>query len=113
MTDWRTEFIALRDRPEFKALVARLQREAALWNDSPALATPLKPMLSEEEKVAGLSKIWSEARFNFPFLGRIDVDWNAEYMAFLPQVRAAKTTEDYYRDAPRANCSCPPVPLMW
>ena len=91
------EFTALRDRPEFKALVARLQREAALWKDSPALATPFKPVLGEEEKVAGLSKIWSEARFNFPFFGRIDVDWDAEYMAFLPQVRAAKTTEDYYR----------------
>ena len=91
------EFAALRDRPEFKTLVARLQREAALWKDSPALATPFKPVLSEEEKVAGLSKIWSEARFNFPFFGRIDVDWDAQYMAFLPQVRTAKTTEDYYR----------------
>ena len=93
----QAEFSALRDRPEFKALIARLQREAALWKDSPALATPFKPVLSEEEKVAGLSKIWSEARLNFPFFGRIDVDWDAEYMAFLPQVRAAKNTEDYYR----------------
>ena len=91
------EFTALHDRPEFKTLVARLQREAALWTDSPALATPFKPVLSEEEKVAGLSKIWAEARFNFPFFGRIDVDWDAEYMAFLSQVRAAKSTEDYYR----------------
>ena len=91
------EFTALRNRPEFKALVARLQREAALWKDSPALATPFKPVLSEEEKVAGLSKIWSEARFNFPFFGRINMDWDAQYMAFLPQVRTAKITEDYYR----------------
>ena len=91
------EFAALRDRPAFKALVVRLQREALLWNDSPALVTPFKPVLSEEEKVAGLSKIWSEARFNFPFFGRLDVDWDAEYMAFLPQVRAAQTTEEYYR----------------
>ncbi len=91
------EFAGLRSRPEFKALVARLQREEALWKDSPALATPFKPVLSEEEKVAGLSKIWSEARFNFPFFGRINVDWDAEYMAFLSQVREAKTTEEYYR----------------
>lgn len=90
-------FTALHVRPEFKALVARLQREEALWKDSPALVTPFKPVLSEEEKVAGLSKIWSEARFNFPFFGRIDVDWDAQYMAFLPQVREAKNTEDYYR----------------
>ena len=50
------EFTALRNRPEFKALVARLQREAALWRDSPALATPFKRVLSEEEKSRGFPR---------------------------------------------------------
>lgn len=92
------DFAAIRERPEFKGLMARLQKEAELWKDNPALATPYKLALSEEEKVAGLSKLWSEARFNFPFFGRIpEVDWDATYMAYLGQVRAANSTEDYYR----------------
>ena len=92
------DLASLHDRQQFKDLIARLEKETTLWKDNAALATPYKPVLSEEEKVAGLSKLWSEARFNFPFFGRIpDVDWDAQYMAFLPRVRAAQTTEDYYR----------------
>jgi C-terminal processing protease CtpA/Prc len=90
-------FASLRETPRFKEQVARLEKEAALWKDDPAIATPYKPMLSEAEKVAGLSKLWSEARFNFPFFGRVpDLDWDAAYMATLPQVIGAKTTVDYY-----------------
>lgn len=90
-------FAALRERPAFRTLTAKLRQRDRLWQDNPALATPYKPMLSEEEKVAGLSKLWAEARFNFPFFDRIpDVDWDAAYMEALAKVRAAKTTEDYY-----------------
>jgi len=92
------EFTALREDARFKDQIVRLQKEEALWTDDPALATPYKPFLSEAEKVAGLSKLWAEARFNFAFFGRIqDVDWDATYMAYLPQAIAAKSTEDYYR----------------
>jgi carboxyl-terminal processing protease len=91
-------FTALRGTPRFKAVIARLEKRARLWGDSPALATPYKPVLSDEEKVAGLSKLWAEARFNFPFFDRLsDVDWDATYMAYLAQVRSSQSTEDYYR----------------
>ncbi|HUO98223.1 MAG TPA: S41 family peptidase [Rhizomicrobium sp.] len=92
------EFASLKDDARFKQQVARIVKAEALWKDDPALATPYKPVLSEAEKVAGLSKLWAEARFDFAFFGRIpEVDWDATYMAYLPQVIAAKTTEDYYR----------------
>jgi C-terminal processing protease CtpA/Prc len=92
------EFAALAELPAFKVQVARIEKGEALWKDDPALATPYKPVLSDEEKAAGLSKLWAEARFNFPFFSRIpEVDWDAQYMAYLQQVRAAKTTEEYYR----------------
>jgi C-terminal processing protease CtpA/Prc len=91
-------FTALRDRPAFKALQAKLEQRNRLWQDSPAIATPYKPVLSDEEKAAGVSKIWAEARFNFPFFDRIpDLDWDAAYVAALADARATKTTEDYYR----------------
>jgi C-terminal processing protease CtpA/Prc len=70
----------------------------ALWTDNPTIASPYKSDLSEDEKVAGLSKFWSEARFNFPFFDRVPgLDWDRLYMEYLPQVRAAQTTAEYYR----------------
>jgi C-terminal processing protease CtpA/Prc len=93
-----TAFAALRDRPAFKALQAKLERRERLWQDSPAIATAYKPVLSDEEKAAGVSKIWAEARFNFPFFDRLpDLDWDTAYVAALAEARAATTTEDYYR----------------
>lgn len=69
----------------------------AFWNN-PALRTPFRESLSEEEKVAGLSKLWSEAKFNFANFDLAgDLDWDALYLAYLPRVRQAKTTEGYYR----------------
>lgn len=93
----QADLASLRDTPRFKAVVDKLTKRAKLWQDDPALATPFKPVLSEEEKAAGLSKIWAEARFNFPFFDRLpDLNWDAAYMAYLEKVRAAKTTEEYY-----------------
>lgn len=91
-------FTALRDRPAFKVLQTKLEKRDRLWQDSPAIATAYKPVLSDDEKAAGVSKIWAEARFNFPFFDRVpDLDWDAAYVAALAEARAAKTTEDYYR----------------
>jgi C-terminal processing protease CtpA/Prc len=93
-----TDLVSLHNNPQFQALLARIVKQEALWRDDPAIATPYKPALSEDEKVAGLSKFWSEARFNFPFFARLpDLDWDRLYMDYLPQVRAAQTTADYYR----------------
>ena len=92
------DLASLREEPRFKALAERLRQEEALWQDNPALATPYKPVLSEEEKAAGVSKLWAEARFNFAFFGRLnDLDWDAAYMDALKEAHAARTTEEYYR----------------
>ncbi len=99
------DLASLHNDPRYQQLLARLtkddalwKKQTALWQDDPAIATPYKPVLTEDEKVAGLSKFWSEARFNFPFFARLpDLDWDRLYMEYLPQVRAAQTTADYYR----------------
>jgi C-terminal processing protease CtpA/Prc len=93
-----SDLASLHNEPAFKEIVAHATREEAIWKDNPALATGYKPVLTEEEKVAGLSKFWSEARFNFPFFGRLPgMDWDGLYMQYLAKVRDAKTTADYYR----------------
>ena len=92
-----SDLISLYTDPEFQKLISRMILHAALWKDDPALATPYKAVLTEEEKVAGLSKFWSEARFNFPFFNRLpDLGWDRLYMEYLPHVRATRTTADYY-----------------
>ncbi len=62
-----------------------------------ALETAYQPQLSEAERVAGLSRLWSEAKYNFANFDLIpDTDWDALYLQTLPRVQAAKSTKAYY-----------------
>jgi carboxyl-terminal processing protease len=72
------------------------KRAGRFW-DSPALSTPFKPNLTAEEKIAGLSKLWSEVKYNFVNFYLVpDLDWDSLYMAYLPKVTATKSTVEYY-----------------
>lgn len=77
--------------------------ELKFWNDkdfweSPSMKTAYKPDLSNEEKIAGLSKFWSEAKYNFINFPLVpDLDWDKTYLEFIPKVLATKTTLEYYR----------------
>ncbi len=71
--------------------------DALLW-ESPALATAYQDNISDDEKVAGLSKFWSEVKYNFVFVEKLKaLDWDALYLAYLPKVRASKSTAEYYQ----------------
>lgn len=71
--------------------------EARLWND-PVWKTPYRPALGEDEKVAGLSKFWAEAKYNFAFFDHVPrLSWDSLYLATIPKVRAAPTTAAYYQ----------------
>ncbi len=72
------------------------KRIKKFW-DGPALKTPYKPDLTAEEKIAGLSKLWSEAKFSFVNFELVpQLDWDSLYMAYLPKVTATKSTAEYY-----------------
>lgn len=95
------DLAALRSDPRFVALLADTAnaelRRKRMWN-GPAFATPYAPTLDEDQRVAGLSRLWSEAKFNFASFDLVpELDWDALYLATLPQVRAATSTADYYR----------------
>lgn len=71
--------------------------EARLWN-STALSGGYKPDLSDDEKVAGLSKFWSEVKYNFVYVDKLkEIDWDQQYLDYLPKVRATTSTAEYYR----------------
>lgn len=76
---------------------AAAEREARLF-DSPALASPYRENLSEDEKIAGLSKFWSEVKYNFVYVDKLkELDWDRLYLEYLPRVRATSSTAEYYR----------------
>ena len=68
-----------------------------MW-DSPAWRVPYAEELSEDLKVAGLSRFWSEVKYNFGFPEKLAaLDWDALYVGFIPRVRAAGSTVEYYQ----------------
>lgn len=52
--------------------------------------------LSDAEKVYGLSTFWSEAKYNFAYFDKTNINWDSAYRAYLPKVLATKNTWDYY-----------------
>lgn len=79
------------------AVRAVAARQARFW-DGPALRTPFRADLTEDEKVAGLSRLWSEVKFNFANFDLVPhLDWDSLYVASLPLVRETASTRDYYR----------------
>lgn len=92
-----TEFNDLRSSPEFAEVLVESQRYEHLW-DSPALASKFQPVLTDAEKIAGLSKLWSEVKYNFAYPEKLTaLNWDQLYLEWIPKVISARSIEDYYR----------------
>jgi C-terminal processing protease CtpA/Prc len=90
-------FAPLRAEPRFQALLRTAALPARLWQ-GPAADQPYRERLTPEERIAGLSLFWAEARTYFVHFDHVpELDWNKTYLDYLPKVMAAETTEDYYR----------------
>jgi C-terminal processing protease CtpA/Prc len=89
-------FNSLRTEPRYIAVINKLKNKGLLWKNS-ALKTAYSPNLSEAEKVAGLSLLWSQAKYNFANFDLVNIDWNKTYLDYLPKVIATKSTSDYYK----------------
>ncbi|MBC3919005.1 hypothetical protein H8L32_16055 [Undibacterium sp. CY18W] len=96
-----SDFDSLHDDPRWQKTIEKTRKEAArqarLWS-SPVWDSAYAEQLSEDERIAGLSKFWSEVKYNFVYTNKLmDLDWDAVYLRYLPKVRAAKNTADYYK----------------
>jgi C-terminal processing protease CtpA/Prc len=96
-----SDFGNIRNEPAYKELLASIRAvwevKDRFWN-SPAMITPYKENISEDEKIAGLTRFWAEAKYNFAWFSRVpDLDWDAKYVEYLPKVRASRSTLEYYR----------------
>jgi C-terminal processing protease CtpA/Prc len=87
---------AIRKEPRYLAIIKKLNKEGALWKNT-ALKTPYKANLSDAEKVAGLSLLWSQARYNFVNFDHADIDWNQTYLDYIPKVQNTRSTAEYYK----------------
>jgi C-terminal processing protease CtpA/Prc len=91
---------ALRADTRWAALLAEAEELATcsrrMW-DGPAFRTAYQPDLPAEQKIAGLSRLWSEVKFNFVNFDLVpELDWDSLYLATLPEVLASDSTKDYY-----------------
>lgn len=70
------DYSSLRDEPRFQAVRRTMQVPRKVL-DSAAITVPYKEVLSTEEKVAGLSLFWAEARRSFVHFDHVpDLDWD-------------------------------------
>ncbi|MES1245692.1 MAG: S41 family peptidase [Acidobacteriota bacterium] len=75
-----------------------LERDGIIWGSAAAWGIPFQENLGEDARIAGLSRLWMEVKINFPNFADVpDLDWDKTYVDFLPRVRAATSTYEYYR----------------
>src|SRR4029077_304985 len=68
------------------------ERDGILWGSAAAWGVPFQENLGEDAKIAGLGRLWMEAKINFPnFAAVADLDWDKTYVDYIPQVRATMT----------------------
>lgn len=96
-----SNLLPLHRDPRWSELLAQMRAKDVFDSKlfgSAALATPYEKNLSEDEKIAGLSKLWSEVKYNFVYIDTLKaIDWDRLYLAYLPRVRATASTYEYYR----------------
>lgn len=92
-------FDSFRHLPVFAALLAQTRANARILpvNYDKVLEIPFSNALSTEAKIAGLSKFWTEVKYNFAFFDQTNVNWDALYLEMIPKVTKATTTAAYYK----------------
>jgi C-terminal processing protease CtpA/Prc len=87
---------AIKKEPRYLAIIKKLNEKSNLWKNT-AFETPYKANLSDADKVAGLSLLWSQAKYNFVNFDKLDIDWNQTYLDYIPRVLDTKSTAEYYK----------------
>jgi carboxyl-terminal processing protease len=91
---------AILDSPELADL--RPRAGAAAWLATPNASTLAPHPLSREERIAGLSTIWSMAREYFVWFDHAPaLDWDRAYLQALPPVMDAPDEATYWRELMR------------
>ncbi|ELI6455922.1 hypothetical protein ABF226_001284 [Flavobacterium psychrophilum] len=63
-----------------------------------SFAQSTKSEITDDKKIFGLSKLWSDVKYNFVNFDLVDIDWDKTYQEYIPKVLATKSTYDYYQE---------------
>jgi carboxyl-terminal processing protease len=86
----------LRGETAYRHVLGLWRSERLRWSGA-TLATPYRDTLSVDERIAGLSVLWSNVKHVLPgFETRPGLDLDSLYLAYLPRVRPAQSTLQYY-----------------
>jgi len=55
----------------------------------------LQDEISTEEKIYGLSKVWSEVKYNFAFMDKVNFDIDSLYKSLIPKALEARDNKEY------------------
>jgi len=87
----------IREDEKFKKMVCKLKQEQSLWENN-FMNTPYRENISETEKTAGLSKLWSEIKFNYINFDHVpEINIDSLYLAYLPKIKETGNTNEYYQ----------------
>ncbi len=64
-----------------------------------------KVEITDDQKIFGLSKLWSDVKYNFVNFDLVDIDWDKTYQESISKVLATKSTYDYYRQLAKMMAS--------
>ena len=89
-------FDFIRTENAYKTMIAEMRLNQGLWTGE-ALKTPYRDDLPVNEKIGGLSLLWSQAKYNFVHFDHANIDWNEQYLDYLNLVTQTKSTAEYYK----------------
>ena len=100
-TETDRDLVSLHPDPRWQTVLSAMSdlqaQQDRRWGDS-AFDTPNAPNLSDEDKLAGLSELWAQAKFGFANFWHVpQLNWDQAYRRFIPEVLATRSTEEYYR----------------
>ena len=87
----------IRHDKRFQKIIKAIKFQSNFW-DNPTINSPYCENLSDQEKLAGLSKLWSEIKYNFANFENVpNLNLDSLYFCFIPKVKQTKNTLGYYR----------------
>jgi C-terminal processing protease CtpA/Prc len=91
-----TAFDFIRKEDRYQELINANKLSEARWHGT-GFKTLYRKDLPLNEKMAGLSLLWSMAKYNFVHFNHANLDWDKEYLDYLNQVSQTKSTAEYYK----------------
>lgn len=89
-------FKILRDHPEFQEIMNQARANDQFW-DSEIWQTPFREDMTTPEKIAGISRFWSEVKYNFSNFDLVpSLDWDALYVEYVSRIIRTKSTYEYF-----------------